>query len=1436
MSDTPPPPADVSQDEQPSGGWQRPSTTNAWRAPERSNEPQGWRVPALPQNLDEQPAETGAWHLPKAEDTTFTPEAVIEIKPPEDALLEFNPTPSVMVTPPPNDPNAIAPEDALFSAAQAAAPGDAPAQPSTPVAPEDLLLMLEHIDEEEDDFNTLQMSELMALANLADSQPVQAIPGAESPIVAGLTAAANQAASPAANLLSPAERAVLTPGVDDAAEYARKQLEQLGADEEAAPAGTVGVAGGTVATPTGPEATGIGSGTAAVDAAAYAREQLQQLGVETEVEPAAPAEVLNPREQDLARRYHETQDRVRQLRAQVQAGQLSQDDFLNQLRDLMVLDDEQQWWMMGVESDSWYRAEGDQWVQDSPSVLEKEERIQQQQAGDLNRFVQQPLDYLPDSQPQAAVTGEFTSPGGEIRLDENFMPLPREVPVNDPDFTVPNPAVIGVNTVRSNEAATIPGASFYDATVPSPAAGPTVAATPVSYGTVESPYDVTEPPDYELEAEKAAPIYEEAAERQRQSAARTVFLIVAGIIILVLLIGVGGIAASLLWYQGIVDQWEPQIVALANYQPPFQTVTILDSAGGEIATLGRDGADRREIALTEISPYFLHAVISLEDPNFYDDPGWNLLATINAFTGNLTGGGGQQGSDTITQQVARNFVIQNADLTNQQEINEIVVAGELTRRYSKNDILELFVNEVAFGNQIFGVEAAARFYFDKPARDLNLPEAALLASLIRAPAATNPVTTRDASFELMDVTLQRMAEVQCLRFLHDAPGVAADTPFCVTQAQVNSGSVAIEKARVETREYLPRDFNYEYPHFVQLVEAQLQEYFGADQLYRGGYTVVTTLDPDTQDAAQSALEDAMQRLGATGVNTGSIVVINPQNGAVLAMVGSPDFNNPDIGGQNNYSLTYRQPGPVIQPIVYATTLQGIDTNGNGTREFGEYMTPATIIWDVPTTYDIGGQTFTPVNFDRIYHGATALRAALQNNYNVAAIKALEFVGLDNFRALATAMGIRFRDDAVFGLTTAQGATEASLYDMTIAYATIANNGTRLRPFFISRIVDAQEAEVPLPARPEPVQAVSPGVAFLLQDILRDDAARQPTHGLNSALNIPELNGRIAAQAGISEGARDLWTIGFTNNRVVGVWMGNNNGSPTTNDRNLLAAAPVWNQVMRAALQEENVGQFNPPTNLVTQGAVCDLTGTLADNNCAARRNEWWLVSQPPPTTAQGLVSTIQVDAWTGLLVNPTVCPTDAIPVTVLNTTDEAAINWINTTNAGQQWARQVGLTLPVQRAPTGTCDGTNIPSAVVSYPTGGITLQNTVEITGIATAPDFASYSVEFAPVNTNSFRLITNSNQPQTAPNSVLARWDTTAVTNGDYTLQLTMISQTGRRITRQETVRIANIPPTPTPAPPTPFPTQPPLIVPTNPLPFEPLPPTSANPAPTVNPLGGS
>lgn len=1504
MSDNPPNTDTNAQDATPGNPWQTP-TTSVWQVPQDTPQESGWRVTTLPQDLDEEPEEQGAWHLPKPEDTTFNPEDEIEITPPEDEI----PTRGAPEDAAAGDTEQVAPEDQGFAPEDSVLPEDLltaardaeeeaaiapedqilggdprrrPPDDGTPVAPEDLIYMLENLDDEEDeDEGSVAMSELIALASLTqDSEDSGIIQGADSPLLALSDPGIEDTGELEIDKLTPAERLSLQGGQpldpNDPASYAAQQLAQLAGEGDAGGTTQADAFSQTQATdPNDPSSyaarqlaqlglSGTGesdTGATEADPSSYAARQLAQLGAAGDASGFTPMPdatqfatqfvTLTPEEQELAGQYEATEEQVSALRQQMQMGQISQEEFLAQLRNLMVLDNDNVWWIMGVETDTWYRAEGDTWVQATPDVLIKKQQAEQAQssggfgalgtgtgagtgfgAGAGTQFggFDQSLPYLGDQpQPTQQVTGGSQVSTDNIRLDENNMPLPQAVPITDPDATVPNQGAFATSLGSSAE--TMPGQSYYDATVPS---------TPQvdDYIGIESPLDDTEPPDYDTLSDETGELYEEAAEKRRTSQFRTATLVIVGLIVLAALGGAVFIGGALLWYNNLLSPWEPAIAALEDFDPGFATVTLLDNAGERIATLTREGEDRREVDITQVSPYVIHAILTLENRTFFDDPGWNFFSTLRAFYDNFLGGEVVSGGSTITQQVARNLVLQNTDATADRKLNEIIVAGEITNQYDKNEILELYLNDVTFfGNQTYGIEAAAQFYFNKPALELNWPEAALIASIISAPATNEPVNNRENSLQLMEQTMDAMVENGCQQV--DESG----RELCITQGDRNSPEIALELAQVLARRFNARESGVRYPHFTQRVQAELEDVFGS-AVYSQGYIVTTTLDSELQDFVQTSLQNRVAELSVTGVNTGAAMVTDPRNGAILAMVGSPDFNNEDIAGQVNGALTWQQPGSAIKPIIYAAALSGIDLNGNGAADAGEYYTPSSILWDVPSVYG----NYVPVNIDGRFRGPVNVRNALQNSYNIPAIKAYDFIGTENFQRVAAAMGIDFLPEAEFNLTTALGSTDVRLINMMSAYGTIANDGMRMPLFTIESIEDPNGNPVPIPARAEPTRALTEAISFLMQDILTDDAARADQFGVNSALTISGIaENAVGAKTGTTDNSRDLWTMGFTSNRVVGVWLGTFDDAPTFNTTGFTATAPLWNTIMRRAIQGTTPGQFVlPGGGTVVTRDVCLDTGTVPGDNCPRVSPAFFAAAYPPPPPENGPVVNLRIDSWLQIRAND-LCPDQQIVQTFANIDDPFAIEWINTSAEGRSYANRVGLSVPVEQAPQAQCTtGVLLPQARIAEPNPGSvqTVQGNLSILGLMSAENFNRYQIEFAPVNSENFQIIQQpadqqlvqlpSTQQQINPNSVLGIWDTTTVPNGDYTIRLAAFSNDGGFLYRTSQVVVNNPAPTATPTvqpTATLFPTS--TAVPTinNPLPFDEL----SGPTPTLDPLGG-
>lgn len=1406
--------------------WKQPQKPGEWREPEENDENPSWRRVRALADLDEQPEQAGAWHRPDQQDTTFTPEDTIDIavKPEDDASL-------------PADAETIAPEDAIVSAVpfddilppEDMLTVDAPETAIVPqpvLAPEDYIYQLEQA--EDDDFDKLGMSELVALASL---NQVKDSGDSLSPDLALTGKQADDDID--IEMLSPAERMLLNVDASDTEEieaeliddendptaYARRQMESLIKSQDTA-------------------TDVIGED----DPTAYARRQMENLmndtgvGSATAPIPSAPVEELSPRDVDLLRRYREAETQVKNLRQQHNAGILGYDDFAAQLQQHMILDDDQVWWMMGVQTDQWYYADNGQWVEGSPEVFAKEQRVNQQSyapSQDSGSFGSLP--YIPDQQ---ATQGEFTP------QDQYDMPLPRSVPIDDFDATVPSPAAYRMDQAASY-ADTVPSSAHVDQTV---------MAQPIGYGTIESPYDQTEPPDYDYDEEDGE-FYGKARDRARRSSLQTFSVIGALVVGILLLVGGGFIGMAVLWYQNLANEWEEPVARLAvlDQGATFQPLVLLDRDGNQIAEISLGGDVRRPVKIEEVSPYFIHAILSLKDPEFYNEQEWSFTTRLGAYWSNVTSGTPNVNASPLTMEIARSLVLRDRVYTTPEERlrDELIVANELTRTYTRAELLEFYMNDILFfGNQNYGVEAATRFYFERDttvrtSADLTYPQAALLAIVSQAPADLDPISNREVALDQMRATMHRMTEVGCIVFTDRLPA-GGQRQLCLNPSDVDSPDSALNQARVIRflRTQL-RDTTTDYPHFVTLVQNQLQAVYG-DDIYRRGYRVTTTLDRNTQNHAERALIERVNLLRSNGIDTGAIMVTDPRNGAILALVGSPNYDDESVGGQEDKGRTYRLPGDVIKPLVYAMAFDGVDYDGSGTFTPNEYITPASILWDVPTTFSDG----TPIqNAGNAINGAISARFALGNTLNIPIVKLFaDFGGVDRFRTYAERLGIRFSSDAQIRADAALGTTEVRLYDLMKMYGVIANNGNLHQLYTIESITDASGNQIPVTPelRPEVERVISEEIAYLLQSILSDDSARQPRYPAGSPLTIP--NARVGAISGTTPASRDLWTLGFTTNRVVGVWLGNNNRDAVLNNlTGFQAAAPLWNEVMRNTIAGTQIGSFQRPANIL-QAQGCADTGTVpAGNNCPRITNVEFISTRRPPTPEQGFFVTVEVDTWSGLMANQN-CSENRTTRQFVNIPDATALNWINNTQQGRSYAQRIGLPIPAVPAPTQSCDlNVVIPTANITSPQGSQTVQDDIVIYGQVSQEEFLRYEVQIAPVGTENYQTIVTSTSPQPMANSPLATWDTTSVTNGRYTIRLAVFANNANNGYVYRTVSdvIVNNPePTPTPIPtatPTLMPTEAPMIIdpiPVDPLPYDPLEtpfaPMDGQPTPTIDPLG--
>jgi 1A family penicillin-binding protein len=624
---------------------------------------------------------------------------------------------------------------------------------------------------------------------------------------------------------------------------------------------------------------------------------------------------------------------------------------------------------------------------------------------------------------------------------------------------------------------------------------------------------------------------------------------------------------------------------------------ILDRRGQLLYELPDPLSGRqRPVPLDAIPLALRQATVAVEDASFYTNSGVDLRGIARAAWQNLRSGAIVSGGSTITQQLARGFLLDPTTARERsflRKLREATLALKLTAAYSKDDILALYLNQSYYGGQSYGIEAAAQHFFGKPARDLDLAECALLAGLPQAPSRYDPFAARESA-------LARQADVldAMVRAVYISPAQAA-------------------AAKAEPLQFGGGDQAPRAPHFVNYVLDQLVAQLGADTVARGGLTITTTLDADLNDAAQASLRRQIGLLGTPRnggpdhrVRNGAVLVLDPHDGAILAMVGSPNFSDTRTQGQVNATLALRQPGSAIKPLTYAAA-------------FERGWTPASQILDVPSTFQTReGQQYTPQNYDRTFHGPLLLREALATSSNIAAVRLLDAIGVPALLDMAGRFGIGSLGEPAnagrYGLALTLGGGEVTPLELTAAYAAFANGGRRVVPFAVVGVTDAaghslineQAAKERNTSSSEMSPAVSPQIAYLISDILSDRYARMRAFGAQSVLDIDRP---AAAKTGTTSDWRDNWTLGYTPDRAVGVWVGNADGQPMEAISGISGAGPVWHDVMLAAHKGLPPRQFERPDGIVER-AICAEGGLLPGPNCPATRGERFLASNQPTQT------------------------------------------------------------------------------------------------------------------------------------------------------------------------------------------------------------------------------
>jgi penicillin-binding protein 1A len=645
---------------------------------------------------------------------------------------------------------------------------------------------------------------------------------------------------------------------------------------------------------------------------------------------------------------------------------------------------------------------------------------------------------------------------------------------------------------------------------------------------------------------------------------------IALIVGLALLVVVSTGAAAVLWAFTVLHRSLPSVTALETIQP-LQGTQVFDENDEPISEYQ---VERRIfVPLPSIPRALRDALIATEDKRFYSHFGLDPIGILRALYQNYRRGRFAEGGSTITQQLTKVLFL-TPDKSLERKLKEAVLALELERRYSKDRILEMYLNQVYFGQGAYGVEAAARTYFGKPVSDLELGEAALLAGLPRAPSAYSPFDHPAAAKRRRDVVLNRMVDAGLLK-PEDAKRIAAS----------DLGLLPPERRRTSGQ------------YFLDYVQQALEAKFGADMVFKGGLHAYTSLSPSMQLLAEQSLRDGLRAVEARSVGPGTdhpegaILTIDPQTGYIKTMVGGFDFFRSEF---NRAVAARRQPGSAFKPFVYVAAVEA-------------GFTPATVIDDSPVTYPLGrnGKPWKPDNYDRKFRGPTTLQQAVEESINVVTVKLQERIGVDRTIRVARRVGISSPLNA--DLTLALGSSDLSLLELTSAYSALANQGVWVEPTVIRYVTDAQ-GKLLFEDVPQGTEAMAPAVAYVITHMLEGVVERGTGQGANV------LGRAIAAKTGTSNDYSNAWFIGFTPHVVTGVWVGYDRprslGRDETGSR---VAVPIWTTYMSKVLAHTAKEDFPVP-----DGVTVVLVDEDPSGECLRPVPMAFIVGTEPAVTCAGL--------------------------------------------------------------------------------------------------------------------------------------------------------------------------------------------------------------------------
>lgn len=575
----------------------------------------------------------------------------------------------------------------------------------------------------------------------------------------------------------------------------------------------------------------------------------------------------------------------------------------------------------------------------------------------------------------------------------------------------------------------------------------------------------------------------------------------------------------------------PDVSELREYKSK-ETSVIYDRTGNHVLYKIFGEENRRIISHEEIPDNIRNATIAAEDDSFYEHFGIDLKSVARAMKVNIKSESIQQGASTITQQLVKSVFL-SGEKTYERKLKEAVLAIKVEREFSKDEILDRYLNEIPYGANAYGIQSASQTYFRKDAKELTLDEAALLAALPNAPTFFDPYGKHQKELiERQQMILDRIKEL----------GLASSYEI---QEAKNIDTLAKVEPLIRAMKA---------PHFVFFVMRNVEEEYGREFLERGGLHIITSLDLEMQSRAENILANSRDHLKSYGASNASLVAIDPKTGHILAMVGSVDYFDKEIDGEVNVSVSERQPGSSFKPIIYA-------------RAFEEGLWPETLMYDVRTDFgpDGSGKNYIPQNYDGRFNGLVTIRRALGTSLNIPAVKALYLVGIDDAIDMAERLGMTtLTERNKYGLALSLGGGAVKLLEEVSAFSVFANDGKRNPWQDIIEIRDSQ-GKVVKGYESQEERVMDAEVARKMNSVLSDNIARSYAFGLNNSLNVPGR--QVAAKTGTTQDYRDAWTVGYTPSLAVGVWAGNNDyGRPMKmGAAGLYVAAPIWNQFMKESL-------------------------------------------------------------------------------------------------------------------------------------------------------------------------------------------------------------------------------------------------------------------------------